>query len=65
MHHLSGVPASFKLSILGVRHPSRMPSLLYCYIAQPDDFEIVNCADVALSVFYSPVLTRCRIFFQL
>jgi len=50
MHHLSGVPASFKLSILGVRHPSRMPSLLYCYIAQPDDFEIVNCADVALSV---------------
>jgi len=32
---------------------------------QPCIFAIVNCADVALSVFYCPVLTRCRIFLQL
>jgi len=34
-------------------------------IAQPFIFAVVNCSDVALSVFYSPVLTRCRIFLQL
>jgi len=32
--------------------------------AQPCIFAVVNCADVALSVFYSPILTRCRIFLQ-
>jgi len=61
------VVASFKLSTLGVRHPSRIPSdrLLYDKIfAQPSIFAVVNCADVGLSVFYSPILTRCRILFQ-
>jgi len=30
--------------------------------AQPYIFAVVNSSDVALSVFYSPVLTRCRYF---
>ena len=34
-------------------------------ILQPCVFAVVNCADVALNAFYSPVLTRCRIFLQL
>jgi len=59
---------SFKLSTLGVSHPSciRTDRLLYdetfvqlCILA------VVNCADAAVSVFYSPVSTRCRIFLQL
>jgi len=33
--------------------------------AQPCIFAVANFADVALSVFYSPVLTRCRLFLQL
>jgi len=33
--------------------------------AQPCIFAVVNFADVALSVFYSPVLTCCRLFLQL
>ena len=33
-------------------------------LAQPCIFAVLNRADVALSVFYSPVLTRCRIFLQ-
>ena len=28
-------------------------------------FAVVNCADAAFSAFFSPVLTRCRIFLQL
>jgi len=62
----SCVISSFKLSTLGVRHPSCIPSdrLLFDEtFAQPCIFAVVNCADAALSVFYSPVLTRCRIFF--
>jgi len=58
---------SFKLSTLGVRHPSRIPSdrLLFDEtFAQPCIFAVVNYADAALSVFYSLVLTRCRIFLQ-
>jgi len=39
--------------------------LLQCFNAQPYNFAVANCVDVALSVFYSPILTRCRIFFQL
>jgi len=49
---------------LGVRHLSRIPSdrLLFDEtFAQPCIFAVVNCADV----FYSSVLTRCRIFLQL
>jgi len=32
---------------------------------QPYMFAVVNCSDAALCVFYSHVLTRCRIFLQL
>jgi len=40
--------------------------LLLCFNALLDIFAVVNCADVALSVFYySSVLTRCWIFLQL
>jgi len=74
---------------MGVRHPSRIPSLLGsystrhsrslmfltlktachsikfvllpCFNAQPYIFAVVNCADVALSVLFSPDLTCCRI----
>jgi len=56
-----------KLSTLGVRHPSSTPDpLLFAEtFAQPCIFAVVDCVDVALSVFYYPVLTRCRIFLQL
>jgi len=33
-------------------------------VAQPH-FAVVNCSDVGMSVFHSPVLTRCLIFLQL
>jgi len=33
-------------------------------LAQPD-FAVVNCSDVLMSVFHSPVLTRSLIFLQL
>jgi len=33
--------------------------------AQPCIFAVVNYADVALSVSYSPILTHCQIFLQL
>jgi len=59
--------ASVKLSTLGVRHPSPIPSdrlLFNKTFAQPCIFAVVNCTDVALSVCYSPVLTRCRILLQ-
>jgi len=29
---------------------------------QPNVFALVKCVDIALMVFYSPVLTRCRIY---
>jgi len=35
--------------------------LLRSLNAKPYIFAVVNCSDVALSVFYSPVITRCRI----
>jgi len=60
--------ASLKLSTLDVRHPSRIPSdrLLFDEtFAQPYIFAVVNSPDVALSVCYSLVLTRCRILLQL
>jgi len=60
--------ASLKLLTLGVRHPSRIHSdrLLFDEtFAQPCIFAVVNCAGVALNVFYSPVLMRWRIFLQL
>ena len=39
--------------------------LLHSLNAQHYIFAVVNCSDAELSVFYSPVLTRCRIFLQL
>jgi len=33
--------------------------------AQPVVFVVVKCTDVAMSVFYFLVLTRCRIYLQL
>jgi len=36
--------------------------LLHFFNAQRHIFAVVNCADVAQSVFYYAVLTRCRIF---
>jgi len=39
--------------------------LLGFFDAQPYIFAVVNCVDVALSVFYSAVLTSCRIVLQL
>ena len=33
-------------------------------LAQPD-FIVVNCSDVEMSVFHSPILTRSLIFLQL
>jgi len=45
----------FKTVNPGVRHPSRIPSdrLLYDETFAPTcSFAVVNCADVALSVFY-------------
>jgi len=57
---------SFKLSTLGFRHPSRIPSDRQLFdetFAQPCIFAVMKCADVALSVFYYySVSTRCRIF---
>ena len=52
---------SFKLSTLGVRHPRCIPSDCLLFdekFAQPCKFAVVNCTDVALSVFYSPVSTK-------
>jgi len=39
--------------------------LLHCFNAPPYIFAVVNCADIGLRVFYSRVLTHCRIFLQL
>ena len=53
---------------LGVRHTCRIHSdrLLFDEtFTQPCVFTLVKCADVALNVFYSPILTRFRIFLQL
>jgi len=64
----SCVFTSFKLSTMGVRHPCRIPSNQLLFdetFAQPCIFAVVICADAALSVFYSPVLTRCQIFLKL
>ena len=36
--------------------------VLYETLAKPHIFAVVNCADVALSVFYSPVLTTAGYF---
>ena len=50
---------------LGVCHPCRIASDRLRFdetFAQPCIFAVMNCADVALRAFYSPVLTRWQIF---
>ena len=52
----------------GYATASRIPSVRLLFdetFAQASVFAVVDCADGALSVFYSPLLTRCRIFLQL
>ena len=59
--------AKFDLANQGVRQPAQPhtsnPQLLVFdkTLAQPD-FAVVNCFDVVMSVFHSPVLTRSLIF---
>jgi len=59
--------ASFKLSTLGVRRPSRIPYLLDCYstrqtFAQSHVFAVVNCSIVAVSVF-APLFWCAALYF--
>jgi len=60
--------ASFKLSDLGIRHPS---CILFCSTAIRRDMHsaccpsVVNCPVAALSVFYSTVSMRSLYFLQL
>ena len=64
------VLAKFDLANQGVRQPVQ----LYAFNAQlpvfdetfeQPDFVVVNCSDVVMSVFHSPVLTRSLNFLQL
>jgi len=64
------VLAKFDLANQGVRQPvqphtfnAQLPAFDET-LAQPD-FAVVNCSDVVMSVFHSPVLTRSLIFLQL
>ena len=57
----------FSAYATGVCRPNHIRSDRLPYdetFAQPCIFAVVNCSDVALSVFFSRVLTRCRIFLQ-
>jgi len=62
--------AKFDLANQGVRQPAQPhtsnPQLLVFdkTLAQPD-FAVVNCSDVVMSVFHSPVLTCSLIFLHL
>jgi len=62
--------AKFGLANQGVRQPVQLHTFnaqLPVFdetLAQPH-FVAVNCSDVAMSVFHSPVLTRSLIFLQL
>jgi len=62
--------AKFDLANQGVRQPVQPHTFnaqLLVFdktLAQPD-FAVVNCSDVVMSVFHSPVLTRSLIFLQL
>ena len=62
--------AKFDLANQGVRQPVQ----LHTFIAQlpvfketlvQPDFVVVNCSDVVMSVFHSPVLTRNLLLLQL
>ena len=59
--------AKFDLANQGVRQPAQphTSNQLLVFdesLAQPD-FAVVNCSDVVMSVFHSPVLTRSLIFY--
>ena len=67
-HLVTGL-AKFDLANQGVRQPAQphTNSQLLVFdetLAQPD-FAVVNCSDVVMSVFHSPVLTRSLIFLHL
>jgi len=56
----------FNLANQGLRQPVQ-PHTFNVFdetLAQPH-FAVVNCSDVAMSVFHSPVLTRSLMFLQL
>jgi len=66
------VLSKFDLANQGVRQPVQLHTVTSSAqlpvfeetLAQPD-FVVVNCSDVWMSVFHSPVLTRSLIFLQL
>jgi len=54
----------------GVRQPVQLHSFndqlpVFDETLEQPDFAVVNCSDVVMSVFHSPVLTRSLIFLQL
>jgi len=62
--------AKFDLANQGVRQPIQLHTfnaqlpVFKETLVQPD-FAVVNCSDVVMSVFHSPVLTRNLLFLQL
>jgi len=62
--------AKFDFAHRGVRQPVQLHTfnaqlpVFDKTLAQPN-FAVVNCSDVVISVFHSPVLTRSLIFLQL
>ena len=59
--------AKFNLANQGVRQPVQPHTfntqlLVFDEILAQLDFAVVNCSDVVMSVFHSPVLTRIPIF---
>jgi len=62
--------ARFNLASRGVRQPVQpntfyAPLLVFDKTLAQSRFAVVNCSDVVMCVFYSPILTRSLIFFQL
>jgi len=61
----------YKFATVSPRCPPSQPHTFFARLlldmtfAQPCIFAVVSCANVALSAFYFPVLTRCQIFLQL
>ena len=66
----SSALAKFDLANQGVRQPVQLHTfnaqlpVFKETLVQPD-FVVVNCSDVVMSVFHSPVLTRNLLFLQL
>jgi len=62
--------ATIDLANGGVRQPVQphafyAPPLVFNKTLAQPHFAVANCSDAAMSVFYSPVLTRSLIFLQL